>query len=383
MVPIALGRHALDVDVQTDALMRTLQEFPSSLPMPRLVAIGQYGYLESSWFHPKSGHRSMGLHFLEKGVLIRKPIHPNFSRLENKRLLLTLFGKEEPGPFEIETYLDTHQFYLAYLLTPTGGAIYLHALLYAQAQNAQPIDICTPDLDWLIGHIEKQKKARRPFLENKFGIREVEVHYEGKVYVTRISSEGKKVRILCPGPIADADFRLLVRLSGDFVGVRGDQSFSEVVSANRAFFYDGAVHARYFVKDLLALAENRIASHRSSLSLFRGMSKAFLHTLPEETEEWVEETHFQEKEPWVLIAHSIGKALRDPEVVLGFRKLNQIIAEEHAFNPFLCQLVHRELAHAFSDQLAVFAEEQVSLFAHGHTSLPTLLQSLRKEMRGQ
>jgi hypothetical protein len=361
----------------TEALMKTVQDIPSVAPLPRLICIGQYGYLESSWFHPKSGHRSMGLHLLEKGILIRKSMNPNFSQIENKELLLSLFGMAAPGPFEIENYLNTHQFYLAYLLSPVGGAVYLHALLKSHVRDVLPIDICTPDLGWFVGHIERQKKAGKPILEGNFRVKTIDVHYEGKVYATRLADEGKKVRILCPGAISDADFRLLVRLSGEFVGVRGDQSFSEVVSANRAFFYDGALHARYFVKDLLALAENRLAPHRSALTIFRGMGKAYLHILPDDENEWVDETHFQEKEPWVMIAHSIGNALQDPDALAGFKKFNRIIADEHSFNSFLSQLVAREITHRASDSIAQFEGRHASLFANQQCTLVQLMAAMR------
>ena len=168
-------------------------------------------------------------------------------------------------------------------------------------------------------------------------------------------------------------------LSGEFVGVRGDQSFSEAVSANRAFFYDGAPHARYFVKDLLALAENRLAPHRSALAVFRGMGKAFLHSLKvEETAgEWVDETFFQEKEPWMAIAQKIGAALLDPDALAAFKKFNKILADEYACNQTLCQMVQRELALRASEELAQFEESQASLFANQGGSLAKFLSAVR------
>ena len=360
-------------------LVEILQKREAPTPFPRLLSVGQYGYLESSWFHPKSGNHSMGLHFLERGILIRKSMLADFAAIENQSLLLSLFQTGSPGPMEVEKYLDARQFYLAYLLSPVGGAIYLHALLHSQIHDERPIDICTPDLGWFIGHVERQKKEGRRLLEGSFGVESIEVQYEGKSYSTRLAEKGKKVRILCPGPISDSDFRLLVRLSGEFVGVRGDQSFSEAVSANRAFFYDGAPHARYFVKDLLALAENRLAPHRSALAVFRGMGKAFLHSLKvEETAgEWVDETFFQEKEPWMAIAQKIGAALLDPDALAAFKKFNKILADEYACNQTLCQMVQRELALRASEELAQFEESQASLFANQGGSLAKFLSAVR------
>jgi len=318
----------------------------------------------------------MGLHFLEKGVLIRKASEINFARLSNERLLFSLFQTAIPGPLEVERDLDSHLFYLTYLLTPVGGAIYLHALLKSREFDARPIDICTPDIGWLIGHIERQKKEGRPFLEGTFGVKEIEIEFEGRPHKIQIAETGKRVRLLCPGPLADADFRLLVRMSAEFVAVRGDQSFSEAVSANRTFFYDGAVHARHFVKDLVALAENRIASHKNAVSLFRNMGKAFLYSLPEEEGEWVDETYFQEKEPWLEIALSIGMALQDPDTIAGCKKLNQIIASEHAFHQFFVPFIRRELIHRFSPQFSQAENRQIDLFASGAQTIGETLSSI-------
>jgi hypothetical protein len=343
----------------------------------RLLCIGEYGYIESSWFHPRSGNRSMGLHFLEKGILIRKPMNANFARIENENILQTLFGTAAPGPMEVEKYLDGHQFYLAYLLSPVGGAVYLHALLHSLRSDARPIDLCTPDLGWFVAYVQKQKREGKPLLEGDFGVASIEVLHEGKSHLATVSENGKRVRIICPGAISDADFRLLVRLSGEFVGVRGNQSFSEAVSANRAFFYDGALHSRYFVKDLLALAENRLAQHRSSLAVFRGMGKAYLHNVPQEEGEWVDETFFQEREPWIDIARKIGSALIDPDALAGFKKFNQLIAEEHAFNRTLCQMVQRELAHRERPELASIEESEAALFCSGKKSIGQFVGAMR------
>jgi hypothetical protein len=285
----------------------------------------------------------MGLHFLEKGILIRKKtILPRFQDIENQELLASLFGTASPQEQDIAQYLATHKLYLAYLLSPTGGAIYLHALLALHEGQTQTIDICTPNIDWLMSYA---KQRNQPFFEGHHGISKIEIHWDGKIQIIKFSERGKKMRILCPTALSDADFRRLIRLSEEFIAIRGNQSFSEVVSADRLFFYDGAPHARYFIKDLAALAENRLASHKSALTLFRCMSKAFLYNLPEETDQtWVDETFFQEKEPWLEIAKTIAKALKNPETLAGFKKFNQIIKTEYCCNQTICQLVQREFS---------------------------------------
>ena len=122
------------------------------------------------------------------------------------------------------------------------------------------IDLCSPDIGWLIRHIETQTCAGLPVLEVK-GI-SVDLYFQGKI-LPLVEAKGKKIRIFCPPSLSPADFHLLIQLSGEWIAVRGNQSFSEAVSANKAFFFDGRDHVRYFLKDLLALAENRIGSHKS------------------------------------------------------------------------------------------------------------------------
>lgn len=348
------------------------------IPAAKWSSLGEYGFLESSWFHPKTGNRSMGLHFLEMGVLIRKPHEASFASVENEQLLQWLFESLKPGPIEIDQYLAQTRFHMAYLNTAIGGAVYLHALLHSLAHDEKNIDICTPDLGWFIEHTAKQNERKRPVLEGDFGIGSLQVHFEKEVHSITVGTKGKRVRLLCPGMIKASDFHSLVSLSGEFVGVRGNQSFSEAVSANKVFFYDGREHLRYFMKDLAALAENRISQHRGTLTCFRGMGKAFLHNLPVQEEDWVDETFFQELEDWRLVAQEIGFALQDPDTVAGAKKLNRIIAEELSCNEYLCHLVQRNLCHQKHPEIERHESQQMALFTHNQISFKTLITSLKK-----
>lgn len=346
---------------------------------PRILEIGEYGYLESDWFHPRSGNRSLGLHFLEKGILVRNPSPASFLDLENRQLLEWLFGTPVPSPSDIERYLAANRFYLGYLTTPVGGAVYLHALLKALERDEKSIDLCTPDLDWWIRYAEERNRAGKPFFEPGFDAPSVEVWFGGQIHrqVRRHPGGSKRLRVFCPDALSPSDFRTLLSLSGDWVGVRGDQSFSEAVSANKTFFYDGRQHARYFLKDLIALAENRIPAHRGALRLFRGMGRTFLHNLPPPDGNWVDETFFQEKEPWPQLALELALSLQDPDTLAGCKKLNRIIAQEHSCNEFLCHLVQRALFLQKHPSFAAFESQQLALFAHGSQSFAELARKIR------
>lgn len=361
-----------------EALREAVEAIAFSEPFPNWVSVGEYGFLESQWYHPQSGNRSMGLHFLEKGVLIKHSdrfVEGSFSEIENHDLLQWMFHASTPGPQEIEQYQSEHHFYLSYLTSPIGGAVYLHALAKAHETDKKGIDLCCPDIGWLIRHLEAQTRAGLPVIELE-GI-SVELYFQGKVLPLVENAKGKKIRIFCPSSISPADFHLLVQLSGEWIAIRGTQSFSEAVSANKAFFFDGRQHSRYFIKDLLALAENRIGMHKSTLEVLRGMVKTFLHNLPMSTGEWVEETDFQEREPWKEIALKIGAALQDPDCLAGFKKLNRIIAEEYPFNDFLCHMIQREICHRTNPKMAEIEEEAIRPFIEGTSTLPQALGNLK------
>lgn len=333
---------------------------------PKIECVGEYGFLESNWFHPKSDHYSLGLHFLEKGVLTRKPCHANWEDVKNEQLQ--------------QWRRPENRFYLAYLSTPVGGAIYLHSLLKSLENDPLGIDLCVPDLGWFVQLSEKQNKAGRSILEWELGVGSIEIYFQDKAYSIELAPQGKKLRLLCPGLITPGDFRALLALSGDWVAVRGNQSFSEAVSQGKAFFYDGREHARYFIKDLAALAENRIGNYPGTLQCIRGMTQGFVYNLPVEENEWVEETYFQDLEEWTAIALHMGLALQDPDTIAGFKALDKIIAEEFSANQFLCNLVQRGLCHRQHPHIEQLEAEQMTKFTSQTQSFGELIQSCQKSL---
>lgn len=362
----------------TEELKKILTKQKKSKAGPHLLSIGQYGFIESEWFHPRSSNYSMGLHFLEKGILIREKTEKgDFRSLENQTLLFALFGTVTPQTTEIEAYLASHKFYLAYLVSPIGGATYLHALLDYEMKNEKTIDICSPSLGWLIEYINMQQRMNKPILTRDFGIQEIEIHFGGKIHRRVLASSGKKVRILSPGPLSDGDFRKAITLSEEFVAVRGDQSFSEAVSVGKLYFYDGAPHSRYFVKDLLALAENRLRNHKSALTLYRCMGQAFLYNMTNEPNDWVEETYFQEKEPWENIAKTLSLTLQARGTLSACKQLNQTIKSEYSFNKTICQMVLRELFHRQKPENAEMEKGEILAFCQGKQPLKETLEKIK------
>jgi hypothetical protein len=347
----------------THELIEKLQELPNSQPMPKFESVGEYGFGESSWFHPRSKAYSLGLHFLEKGILTRKACMATWDNVQNERL--KSWQRSE------------NHFYLAYLATPIGGAIYLHALLKSLEEDPCDIDICVPDLNWFFGFYEKQKAAGRPLLEWEVGVSSIEIYFGDKFSSLPLSSKGKKLRLLCPGNLTQSDFRALLSLSEEWVAVRGNQSFSEAISQGKTFFYDGRGHSRSFVKDFAAIAENRIRDFPGALDCVRGMMQAFLYNLPVQDDPWVDETYFQELEDWTAIALKIALALQDPETVIGFKQLGKVITEEFSANSFLCHLVQRALFHRLHPYLEGLEEENLSKFSRGEIEFRAFILTVK------
>ncbi|MBU6446652.1 MAG: hypothetical protein KGQ49_04570, partial [Verrucomicrobia bacterium] len=245
---------------------------------PKFEAVGEYGFLESPYFHPGSGHYSMGLHFLEKGILTRKPCAASWEDVQNERL------KFYRNP--------ANRFYLAYLTSPIGGAIYLHSLLKSLENDPLDIDICLPVLGWFFEFYEQQRKLGRDLFAWDLGVSSLEIYFQEQKHTVSLQPSGKKLRLICPGLLSQSDFRALLALSGDWVAVRGNQSFSEAVSQGKAFFYDGRAHAQSFIKDLAAIAENRIGGYPGTLQCIRGMAQGFLYNVSAQDDTWVDENYF-------------------------------------------------------------------------------------------
>lgn len=303
----------------------------------------------------------MGLHVLEKGIFIEEPLFHKFEEIENQSLRRWLQG-------------SAHLFYFAYLSSVRGGMIYLQALFQSLEHDERGIDLCTPDLGFFING------APESLLTGNFNIQRIEVHWGEMVSCLELSSIGKIVRILVPGRLTPQDVERLIALSGPFVGVRGNQSLSEALSYGKVFFFDGRPHNWFLIKDLLALAENRISDHKSSLTCLRMMREAMVHEMPKEEGDFVDERAFQEEElTWSQIAEALGKALQDPDTLIGYQKLGQIVREEHSFNEFLVDFASRTFMHRIHPGLAGEEATLIEQFAQEKISLTTLISALRNK----
>lgn len=373
--------EAIELIRQSDLILSLPTLYPDEeglkarVQKKQIFSIGQYGFAEAPGFQPESNNRAMGLHFLEKGIILPSPINtPSFRDISHPVLLNTLFHSSLPSLADIESYLQSHHFYFAYLLTPEGGATYLHALLEMESASSFDIDICTPNLQWLLDWIDLQNKKGKACLEKSFGVGRIEIHDRGQIHAHQLQETGKTLRILFPGKIEDPDFQKLIALSENFVAVRGDQSFSQAIVQNRIFFYDGAPHARSFIKDLVALAENRIPQYKSALQIFRAMRH--LYASKKINRQWVDELFFTPAKPWQLLAREIAKSLQDPNTKEGFSTLSRLIQKEYSFHSTLCQIIQRMMTHALHPDIADFETQQIQAFCEGRISAKECLMAI-------
>lgn len=317
-----------DLILQIPTYHPETQEIEEKLLQKPIVSIGEYGFIESARFCPLSRNRSMGLHFLEKGILIReKPEKRSWKDIGSSLLLSWLQERSQAKRA------------LAYLSHPVTGWIYFQGLIKSLEEAPEDLDLICPDLQWFI----KRAEENLPPLFDLAGVSSLEVYLPSQTFCFPLQEKGKKVRLLCPGALSADDFQIALHQSDVCPAVRGNQSFSEAVASEKPFYYEAKDHSYAFVKDLSSLAENRLRAYPSAVQAFRMMNKAALYTLKETEDDWVDEAHFQTKEDPFALALGLARALQGKDLAAGFASLSRILAKEHSFADFLCPFIANRL----------------------------------------
>lgn len=373
--------------IKIEEIRKNVQTQSHSSSQPIWETVGEYGFVDSDWFHPQTDAYCMGLHFLEVGILTRSDASQFLAKdLQNKDLLEWLFGISNDAPVLDESciakYRQNHRFFLGYLYSYAGTFVYLHALCKSLENDSKDIDVCIPDSAKLFAYFDQRLKEGKDILEKGYRIRSIEIHIDQHVAEWKMGEEGKVLRILCPGALQADDFRRLLALSEDFVAMRGNQSLSECISHNKSFLYDPRDHSRYFVKDLIALAENCIPEYRTTLEVIRLFSKILEYNLPSEEGDWIDEIAIQRQEPMELItiAEKMGEVLKDPKTLLGFKKLNKTLIAEHSCNDFLKHLVQRTLYHRRHPEMVLLEKKAMDQFVKGEQPFSFVIEQLSLEI---
>jgi hypothetical protein len=315
------------------------------LELPR--GYGQFGKLPLE-------KESFGLHFLEKGVLTWK-INTETSR-EHR-------------------FVDPdHRFFFADITSETGSAIYLNALFKILENDDIDIDLYVPDPRGVSRYLANQIEQKLPLFPKSFGISSLEIDFERRLYL--LGKKGKRVRIFSQNPLSRQELMTLMKLSANFVAVSSDLSLTDAISSEKVFFLDGNCKSLEFLKDLQALAGNRLAGYPGVLNLFRGMQQAVLHHMPYGDERWVDESHFQEIDDWPQIAALVVKSLQDPVTAICFKALSKTIREDYSANLYICHLVQRHLCHRKYPRIRQLEEKLIYELTSGKRSLTSLVRSL-------
>lgn len=334
--------------------------FLEAFPHPRftLEEVGGYGLLEEGLSEEK--HLFLGLHSLEKGLLTRRPIEAKWEDIQNGDILRWKAGKK--------------RLYLADLKTKKGAALYLSVLLHAEEKKPPDIDLCTFHLDWLFSLIEEEGFA----FFSKRKVRSIEILFQGYIFLQKIASSGRVLRILCPSKLSLNDFRSLLFLSEDFVALSEDFFFSEAISQQKPFFYDG--EKKSLIKDLLAFAQSCAKNLPKALSFIRKIEEGYALIQEKREKPWVDEDFFKEMPSLEEISTDLSSLIIDGKFSEQFGMFCRLLVDEMSANVFLAQLVQRGLFHQRYPEIKRFEKQIRSRFARKEISFLEMIEDLQKAL---
>jgi len=287
--------------------------------MPEIVTIGEYGFIDSPHFHPRSGALCMGLHTLEKGLLLT-PSHSKIAIKPNQ--------------------------YLAYLFTKRGYAIYLHALLELLKTNSNDIHLYVCNPLRLLQALEEENFTT-------YSLKEIVILDDPHSSKLKLTESGKTLYIHCKQSLDSQKVLELLNSSENFVGCRGDRSFSEAICAKKLFYYDGPDHARPFLYDLVSIAKTYLFAYP--------LLEDYLRALLDKTS------------PPKELGNQIGKLLADPSMVMGMDKLITLLSEEFTFNNSLIHLIKEKISHFHSEEKKDADLKNLKAFINGEIPFKKLL----------
>ncbi|MBS0585274.1 MAG: hypothetical protein JSR76_03095 [Verrucomicrobia bacterium] len=280
-------------------------------PTAEVLSIGEYGFLDTKEFHPSTENFCMGLHALEKGILLPKMPGNKEKRASN---------------------------YFAYLYSERGFAIYLHAILEREKAYSRDITLlASPPLPLLTA------------LENSswqgYEIKEIIIKNSAHNTIISVDPEKSKRLIIQVEPfLSNEAVREAYTYEENFVGCRGDRSFSEALESGSFFFYEGPKHALPFLRDLYEIAKYYLFAYPT----LQEYLKCLLDT---------------KSDPKAL-GHHIADLLSYPATWQGMALLREWIKKHGLFDETLKQMVAYALSPLRNEaekRLEAFLREEISL----------------------
>jgi hypothetical protein len=279
------------------------------------ISVGEYGAAHRPDCHPTGRVYCMGLHPLEKGILLPAAPSCGFHDLEAQALRAWIV--QEP--------LESFHLHLAYCSTSGGHEVFVHGLLRSLEASPVSLTLVVADLSPFLAAFEERWAP----LYRSCRVRRVVLASDGYQSALDVAAAGKMVRIVQAPRLSARDFRTLIQLSSDPVACRGNQSFSEAVSMNRLFFYDARRHNIPFARDLIDLAGALLEEPSAALRYLRLM-------IEEKEDETIR----------LVSGERLGALLKDPQTAAGIHALNSVIRERYSFNTRLCGVIARGLGRA-------------------------------------
>ena len=300
-----------------DTLKQTIQYQKEKCPI--IARIGEYGFLDSKEYNPSTRNRSMGLHPLEKGII----------SLEKAK--------------KINRDNNT---YFAYLITKEGVSAYLLTILMSRKDDKEDLIIIIPNLERVIAIL-------KTIDFKSFGIKSVEVIDDINQASIDVQKNGKTLKIeqkknLTPNLIKD-----YMRSCNAFVGVRGDGSFTEVITTDAVFFYDALDHALPFLCDLFQIVKNHFFAYFSLYNFIKAQIE-------------------NKMDPYKR-AEILSECLLDKTLFIGMKKLLYLLHERYSFNDSLINLIKQSYSFYQNPSLKRELENNLTLFTEKKIPLKTML----------
>jgi hypothetical protein len=345
-----------------------LQQIRSS-SRPKYELVGEGGWIDTPLFNPLTGARCMGLHFLEKGVFIKKIPKLNaassITSLKNERIKSIL-----------STHLGSYRFNLAYIRYNEGLYLYLYTLLKNLENSQSDLIICVFHLEHLIGQFEISYKSL--FLQ--FGIKQVTLYYQNKMTKISLSSNGKCLKLVQMEQISHDDYLILLSLCSDLAGCRGDGSIFETISASKVPFFDIAPHQKKFLKDLISLAQFYHPEYPEAAAYLQLFLFAPILRAKQSENEWIEEWPDSQRYTLEELGEKMGTLLQNPKCREGLRLLCETIQTRYDVKPVLQNLTLRALCHYDHPQMEILENHALDAFLFGEDSLSNILSEIKKDI---
>ncbi len=260
-------------------------------PHPPVISrIGQYGFIDTPEYNPATKQRSMGLYFLEKGIITLEKIP---SKVRDKNT------------------------YFAYLITENGIITYFLSILLSRLNDVEPLTIKTPSLGKILPVLQKIDFGA-------YNVSSLTIEDTDHKTVLSFNTKGKKIHIIQLCGLTPREIQHLMATSHPFVGVRGDGSFTEALSTDALFFYDGLDHALPFLTDLSLIALKELFPYFSLCDYLDQLKNT--------------------KNPPLQRAQKIAQCLDCPLLSKGMEKLQHLLYSNYSFNEGLNHLIKKNFS---------------------------------------